>query len=220
MQTFTTTAPITAVLDIPAGRIQLIATDRTDTTVEVRPADPAKNRDVQAAERAVVSCTDGVLRIHTTPPKNELTGSGSLEVSVKLPAGSSLEARTAGSELRTVGRLGDITFDGAYRHIKIDEATSLHLTAVDGDVEVARLTGPARITTARGDITVTEAHRGTLDLRTQYGHIAVAATPGAWATLHADTTLGTITDTLKNNGTTELTIHATTAHGDITARAL
>jgi hypothetical protein len=33
MQKFDTPAPISAVLDIPAGRVQLIAADRADTTV-------------------------------------------------------------------------------------------------------------------------------------------------------------------------------------------
>jgi hypothetical protein len=50
MQKYDTPAPVTAVVDIPAGQIRLIATDRADTTVEVRPADPASRRDVKAAE--------------------------------------------------------------------------------------------------------------------------------------------------------------------------
>ena len=39
MQKFDTPAPISAVLDIPAGRVQFIAADRADTTVEVLPAE-------------------------------------------------------------------------------------------------------------------------------------------------------------------------------------
>ena len=42
MQTFATPAPITAVVSVPAGRIQITATDRDTATVEIRPADPAK----------------------------------------------------------------------------------------------------------------------------------------------------------------------------------
>ncbi|GGN23163.1 hypothetical protein GCM10010109_38010 [Actinoplanes campanulatus] len=41
MHKFDTTTAVTAVLNIPAGRIQVIAADRTDATVEVRPNDPA-----------------------------------------------------------------------------------------------------------------------------------------------------------------------------------
>ncbi|MEU5638967.1 DUF4097 family beta strand repeat-containing protein [Streptomyces milbemycinicus] len=221
MQKFDTPAPISAVLDVPAGRIQFIAADRSDTTVEVLPANPAKSRDVQTAEQTTVAYADGVLRIRTPEPKNQLFGpSGSLEVTVKLPAGSRVEAKTASSELRAVGRLGDIAFEGAYRQIKIDEAASVRLTATDGDVEIGRLGGPAEISTARGDIQITEAVRGTVVLRTQSGDITVGAATGVSAALDAGTDYGRISNALKNDGTAELDIRATTSQGDITARSL
>ncbi|GED83957.1 DUF4097 family beta strand repeat-containing protein [Streptomyces sp. 6-11-2] len=221
MQKFDSPAPISAVLDIPAGRVQFIAADRADTTVEVLPANPSKKRDVQTAEQTTVAYADGVLRIRTAEPKNQLFGpSGSLEVTVQLPAGSRVEVKAAGSELRGVGRLGDVAFEGAYRQIKIDEAASVRLTAIDGDVEVGRLGGPAEISTARGDIRITEAVRGTVVLRTQSGDISVAAGGGVSATLDAGTGHGRVSNTLKNDGSAELDIRATTSHGDITARSL
>jgi DUF4097 and DUF4098 domain-containing protein YvlB len=176
---------------------------------------------VKAAEQTEVAYADGVLQISAAEPQNQLFGpSGSVEVTVKLPAGSRVEARTAACELRGVGRLGDVVFDGAYRHIKIDEAASLRLTATDGDVEVGRLTGPAQISTARGDIQIAEAVRGTVQLTTQLGDITVTAAAGVSATLDAGTGSGRISNALKNDGTAELDIRATTSHGDITARSL
>ncbi|MGW1753956.1 DUF4097 family beta strand repeat-containing protein [Streptomyces mirabilis] len=221
MQKFETPAPISAVLDIPAGRIQVIAADRADTTVEVLPADPSKSRDTKAAEQTAVAYADGVLRITTPIPDNRLLGpSGSLEVTVQLPAGSRIEARAAAAELRGVGRLGDVAFQGAYRQIKIDEAADVRLTATDGDVEVGRLGGSAEISTARGDIRITEAARGTVVLRTQSGDISVGAAAGVSATLDAGTAHGRVSNALKNDGTAELDIRATTSRGDITARSL
>ncbi|MGW5364048.1 DUF4097 family beta strand repeat-containing protein [Actinopolymorpha pittospori] len=220
MQKFDTPAPITAVLDIPAGRVQLIAADRTDTTVEVAPTNPAKNRDVKTAEQTSIDYTDGTLKIHTNV-KNQILGpSGSIQVTIQLPAGSKVTATTAASELRGVGRLGDLTFTGAYRHSKVDETASLHLTAIDGDIEIGRLTGPSEIATTRGDITITEATGGKVELRTQSGDISVTAAPGVSATLDAGTSYGRINNTLTNNGTPQLHIHATTNHGDITAHSL
>ena len=221
MQKFDTPTPISAVLDIPAGRIRFIAADRADTTVEVLPANPSKSRDVQTAGQTTVAYADGVLRIHTLEPKNQLFGpSGSLEVTVQLPAGSRIEATAASAELRGVGRLGDVAFEGAYRQIKIDEAASVRLTAIDGDVEVGRLSGPAEISTARGNIRITEAMRGTVVLRTQSGDISIAAAAGVSAVLDAGTGYGRISNALKNDGAAELDIRATTSHGDITARSL
>ena len=218
---FDTPAPISAVLDIPAGRVQFIAADRADTTVEVLPANPSKSRDVRTAEQTAVAYSDGVLRIRTPEPRNQLSGpSGSLEVTVQLPAGSRIEGKAASSELRGVGRLGDVAIDGAYRQIKIDEAASVRLTAIDGDVEVGRLNGPAEISTARGNIRITEAVRGTVVLRTQSGDISVVAAAGVSAVLDAGTSYGRISNALKNDGTADLDIRATTSRGDITARSL
>ena len=62
MQKFDTPAPISAVLDIPAGRVRFIAADRADTTVEVRPANAAEGprREGGRADhgrlRATASC--------------------------------------------------------------------------------------------------------------------------------------------------------------------
>ncbi|WP_328849972.1 DUF4097 family beta strand repeat-containing protein [Micromonospora zamorensis] len=221
MKTFDTPAPISAILNIPAGRIQLIAADRVDTTVEVLPTDPSKSRDTRAAEQTTVAYADGVLRITAATPGNPLVGSsGSVQVTVRLPADSRVDAKAASAELRGVGRLGDVTFDGAYRQIKIDEAASVRLTAIDGDVEVGRLTGPAEISTARGDIRIAEAVHGTVVLTTQSGDISVGAAAGVSAALDAVTGHGRVSNALRNDGTTALDIRATTSHGDITARSL
>ncbi|MER5503025.1 DUF4097 family beta strand repeat-containing protein [Streptomyces sp. NPDC002561] len=221
MQTFDITAPVSVVLDVPAGRIQVIAGDRADAAVEVRPVNASKGRDVKAAELTGAEYADGVLRVGTSADGNRYTGPrGSVEVTVQLPAGSRVEARAAAAEFRAVGRLGDIAFEGAHRQIKIDEAASVRLTAIDGDVEIGRLGGPAEISTARGDIRITQALRGTVALRTGSGDISIGAAPGVSASLDAGTTHGRINNTLKNDGTTALDIHATTTHGDITAHSL
>ena len=219
MQKFDTPAPISAVLDIPAGRVQFIAADRADTTVEIRPADASKGRDVKAAEQTKVEYGDGVLRIEV-PAKNQYFGStGSIEVTVQLPAGSRVEAKAASAEFRTVGRLGDVTFEGAYGQMKLDEAGSACITAVAGDVSVGRLTGAAEISTTKGDISVAEAAGGTVVLRTEAGSISVGAAAGVSAALDASTAYGRISNGLKNDGAAELDIHATTSYGDITARS-
>jgi DUF4097 and DUF4098 domain-containing protein YvlB len=220
MQKFDTPAPITAVLDIPAGRVQFIAADRADTTVQVLPATASSGRDVKAAEQTTVKYSDGVLRIEA-PAKNQFFGpSGSVEVTVQLPAGSRVEAKAASAEFRTVGRLGDVAFDSSQAFIKLDEAASARLTTVDGDVSVGRLGGDAQIRTSRGDIQIGEARHGTVALRTQAGSISVAAAAGVSACLDAGTSHGRISNGLRNDGVTDLNIHATTAHGDITARSL
>jgi hypothetical protein len=223
MQRFDTPAPVSAVLDIPAGRIQLIAADRADTMVEILPADASKSRDVKAAERIEVAYGDGVLRIEAPKATSRILGtSGSVDVTVQLPAGSRIEAKAATAEFRGVGRLGDVAFEGAHGSIKLDETASAHLSLQSGDVSVGRLGGPAQISTQKGDLHITEAVDGTVTLRTEHGGISVGAAREASASLDAGTAYGRVHNALKNTdgAAAGLHIHATTAHGDITARSL
>ncbi|WP_405921329.1 DUF4097 family beta strand repeat-containing protein [Streptomyces sp. NBC_00122] len=222
MLKFDTAVPVAAVLDIPAGRIRFIAADRADTTVEVLPADVSKGRDVKAAEQIEVGYADGVLRIAAPAAKNRILGnSGSVEVTVQLPAGSRVEAKAASAELRGVGRLGDVTFEAAQATVKLDETDSARLTLQAGDITVGRLGGPAQISTQKGDLRITEAVRGTVELRTEAGEISVGAARGVSASLDAGTSYGRIHNALNNTdgAAAGLNIHATTAYGDITARS-
>ncbi|MFG2877322.1 DUF4097 family beta strand repeat-containing protein [Streptomyces sp. NPDC048337] len=222
MQKFDTTAPIAAVLDIPAGLIRFIAADRSDTTVEVLPANASKSRDVKSAEQIKVAYNDGVLRIEAAPAKNRILGnSGSVEVTVQLPAGSRVEAKAAAAEFRGVGRLGDVVFEGAAGSVKLDETAGARLALQSGDIAVGRLDGPAEISTQKGNIHISEAMGGRLELHTEAGDITLGAARGVSATLDAGTGYGRINNALNNShgATAALNIHATTSYGDITAHS-
>ncbi|WP_370970099.1 DUF4097 family beta strand repeat-containing protein [Amycolatopsis sp. cg9] len=221
MTTFPTPAPISAILTVPAARVRFVAADRADTTVEVRPADAAKSRDAKAAEQTTVEYGDGVLRI-AAPAKNQYFGpSGAIDVTVGLPAGSRVELTAADVEFLAVGRLGDVVVETENGSIDVDEAASARLVTRAGDVSVGRLSGDAEIRTSKGDIRVVEAARGAVVLRTEAGDVEIAAAAGVSAALDAGTSHGRIHNSLRNgDGAAELTIHATTAVGDITARSL
>ncbi|HWD79367.1 MAG TPA: DUF4097 family beta strand repeat-containing protein [Kribbella sp.] len=217
---FNTPQAISAVLNIPAGQIRLIAADRTDTVVEVLPADPSKSRDVKVAEEAKVEYADGVLRI-TVTAKNQYFGpSGSVAVKVELPAGSQVEVKAASAELQSTGPLGDVVVESSHGSIDFAEVASARLTTTAGDVSVGRLNGPAEIRTSKGDIRIAEAVQGALVLKTDVGEIEVGAAAGVSASLDAGTTTGRINNSLKNSEAAQLTIRATTTVGDVVAHSL
>ncbi|MFE3460072.1 DUF4097 family beta strand repeat-containing protein [Nocardiopsis aegyptia] len=222
MHRFDTATPISTVLDIPAGQVRFIAADRSDTTVEVLPANPGTSRDVKAAEQTTVDYADGVLRILNPTKHASLRTPGSVEVTVQLPTGSHIDAKAASAEIRGVGRLGDVAFEGAHGPVKVDEAASVRLTASAGDVTVGRLHGASQITTSQGDIHIAEAVSGALELRTEKGAISVDAAAGVSASLDASTSYGRVHNSLRNSegASAELAIRATTSYGDITARSL
>ncbi|MEV5750347.1 hypothetical protein AB0L00_21205 [Actinoallomurus sp. NPDC052308] len=129
-----------------------IAADRTDTTVEILPADASKGRDVKAAEQTTVDYADGVLRIETAVKNQYFGPSGSIEVTVQLPAGSGIEAKAASAEFSTTGPLGDITYESSVGAAVLDAGTSPGriTNALEND-GTADLTITA--TTSNGDIT-------------------------------------------------------------------
>jgi hypothetical protein len=107
MQTFATPAPVTVILAIPAGHIQVTSADRADTTVEIRPADPAKGRDVKLAAQVTAAYRDGVLRV-TAPDGDRVLGSTG---AVALPGGSAVQATAASARFTATGPLGEVTLD-------------------------------------------------------------------------------------------------------------
>jgi hypothetical protein len=221
MQNFATPAPITAVVTVPAGSIQITAADRAETTVEIRPADPAKSRDVKLAEGTTAAYSDGTLRVTAPAGHRFLGSSGAVAVTVQLPAGSRVEAKTASAQFTTSGLLGEVVFDSAQATVNVEQAAKARLNVVDGGITVGRLAGDAEIRTVRGDIQVTEAAGGTVVLRTETGSITVTGAAGVSAALDAGTTVGRVSNALMNAGSTPgLNIHATTTVGDITASSL
>ena len=100
MPTFSTPAPISVSVDIGAGSTEIIASERTDTIVEVRPSNSANKNDVAAAEQTQVSFSDGNLTVKS--PRNwrkyiVWNDGGSVDVKIELPSGSRCAARP-GSE--------------------------------------------------------------------------------------------------------------------------
>ena len=182
MQKFDTPAPISAVLDIPAGRVRFIAADRADTAVEVLPADASKGRDVKVAEQTTVEYGDGVLRIEASAKNQILGSSGSIEATVQLPAGSRVKVKAASGDV-TVGRLNG----------------PAEISTGKGDIRIAEaVRGTVVLRTQAGDVSVGAAHgvSASLDAGTTYGriHNALKNTEGAAPDLniHATTAYGDI----------------------------
>ncbi|NUR24403.1 MAG: DUF4097 family beta strand repeat protein [Catenulispora sp.] len=218
---FITPTPVCAVLSIPAGRIDVVASDRVDTTVEIRASDSSVKRDMKAAQRAVIEYTGNVMRIELTTRIELMGPSGSVAVTIRLPSDSLIEAKSDSAVLSSVGRLQEVAFDGALGTVEVEEAADVHVTSAVGNVRIGRLDGDAHVSTAQGDIRIDEVVRGRLILRTQVGSISVTAAAGVSAFMEAGATVGRVRNALESiSGTPEVTIRATTVKGDITARTL
>ncbi len=185
MPTFDTPAPISVSVDIGAGSLEIITSDRADTVVEVRPTDPAKKVDVGAAEQTQVSYSDGTLTLKA--PRNwrqyvPWSEDGSVDVKIELPSGSRLRGEagvgvqalgpTGRSELRGTGLLGECTFKVGCGDIQLSQAGPLQLRTGAGDVTVERAVGHSEITTWSGAVHVSRTE-GTAVIKSSNGDIWV-----------------------------------------------
>ena len=178
MPTFATPRAIAAVIDMPAGRIEIRAADRTDTVVDVRPTDPGSDADVQAVDQVRVDLSDG--RLSVTAPKSRFRSlfrrPPSVDVTLDLPTDSRVDV-SGWADIRTDGRLGDSTFDTAAGTVRIAETGRLKLRTAAGDVSVARAVGHADVITASGKVRIGEID-GTAVVKTSNGDITLGEVTG------------------------------------------
>ena len=109
MPTFDTPEPISVTLEVGVGDIRIVASDRTDTIVDVRPSDPAKKSDVTAAELTRVEYANGRLLVKAPKGWRQWSlrrGGESIDVEIGLPAGSQVVGESGVAGLRCTGRIG------------------------------------------------------------------------------------------------------------------
>jgi Putative adhesin len=159
MPSFDTPEPISVTVEIGVGDIRIVASDRSDTTVEVRPGDETKKSDVAAAQQTRVEYASGRLLIKG-PPKgwrhySLRSGGESIDVQIDLPAGSQIRCDGGVASLRCTGRIGECHFKTGVGDIQVDEAGDpLELKTGAGDISVGRAAGHADITTGSGDVRI------------------------------------------------------------------
>ncbi len=157
MPTFDTPEPISVTVELGVGDLRIVASDRTDTMVEVRPSDPAKKADVTAAEQTRVEYAGGRLLIKAPKNWRQYTfrgGGESIDVQVELPAGSQLRGETGVAALQCRGRLGECRYKTGIGDIQLDQAGAVQLRTGVGDITVARAGGDAELTTGSGSVRI------------------------------------------------------------------
>ncbi|MFD5567533.1 DUF4097 family beta strand repeat-containing protein [Streptomyces cadmiisoli] len=178
MPTFDTPAPISATANVEAGSIQFTAGDRPDTVVEVRPRDPKKDLDVRTADQTEITYGSGVLTVRT--PKPNLFGlgrTGTVDVTVELPTGSSVDMTGAWVQVLGEGRLGEVGVKISSGDVRLDTTGPLKLTAAHGSITVDRVEGPAEITSSSGSLRVGFVD-GPAVLKNSHGTTTVDAATG------------------------------------------
>jgi DUF4097 and DUF4098 domain-containing protein YvlB len=239
MPTFGTPAPISVSIDVGSGSTEIIASDRADTVVEVRPSNSANKNDVAAAEQTQVNYSDGNLTVKSPRSWRKYvvwSEGGSVDVKIELPSGSRLRGEAGLGDLRVIGPrgathvhvdglLGECTFKVGAGDIQLSQAGPLQLRTGAGDITVERAVGHCEITTGSGAIQVSRTE-GTAVIKNSNGDIWVGE---ARAELRITTANGKIrvsrarsdVEAKTANGSVQIdevmggTVHAHTAAGRV-----
>ena len=187
MPVFATPEPISVTIELHAGNVQIVASDRTDTAVEVQPSNESDESDVRAAQQTRVEYADGTLTVRgpRSPALSFSRKTRSVEVRIALPAGSQVHGELTSGDVRGTGALEECRFKASVGHFRLDRTGPLILqttghVAVDtvvGDAEVSTGSGRVRI----GDIdgaAVVKNSNGSTDIGTVTGRLRVRSTNG------------------------------------------
>ena len=208
MPTFPISEPIAATVDLRSGSVTVIACERSDVVVEVRPADPARKADVRAAELTRVECVEGALRVIAEKDWRTYTpfgGNPSVELILEVPTGSRLHATLGAGRLRSTGELG---------------RCEVRLAA--GDIAIERPGAAVTAKTARGDIRVEDAARGVFRLETSQGELEFGVRPGHAARVEVDAPHGgtrNVMDPVERAGDEKtVQVYARNSYGNVLIR--
>jgi DUF4097 and DUF4098 domain-containing protein YvlB len=208
MPNFETPEPISVTLEVGVGNVRITASDRTDTTVDVRPSDESDESDVQAAQRVRVDYANGALQV--TGPKARVFDfsrkTRSVDVSIDLPSGSQVSGEVQVGDLSGTGRLGECRFKTSAGHVRLER------------------TGPLRVHTAAGHITA-DGVAGNAEIHTGSGKVRIGAVEGSVVVKNSngDTEINAVTGDVRvrsANGDISVAragagVEAKTSHGSI-----
>lgn len=165
MPTFATPGPIIATVEVAGARVRVGASDRTDAVVLVEPVNSARPSDVKVAEKTKVDFNDGQLTVKTTKSGDK---TGSVAITVDLPAGSSLAAYVAHSTVDADGPLGDCELHMSSGRVQLDRIAALRADIAAGEVAVGHIAGRADIEGRTAAVRISHAD-GTVKLDSSAG---------------------------------------------------
>jgi DUF4097 and DUF4098 domain-containing protein YvlB len=224
MPTFDTPDPIQAVIEFTAGDARITATDRDDTVAEVRPSDPGEEADVRAAEQTRIEYSAGRLLVKGPKQRTIFGRTGSIDVTVELPAGSRLQGNAGVGAFRSEGLdvstgAGAVTVDQVNGAADVTTASGririgavLNRAAVkssNGEIWIGEAAGDLRVRTANGRVDVDRA-RATVDASTANGDLRIGGLTEGRATLK--TSMGGIEIGVQEGTAAKLDVHTQFGH--------
>lgn len=209
MPAFDTPEPISVDLEIGRGDVRIMASDRTDTIVDVRPSDPARKDDVTIAEQTRVEYAGGRLLIKAPRGWKQWLpwrGGESIAVQIELPAGSDVRGEAVLAAVHCTGHLGECRYKTSLGDIQVDQAGPVHLRTGGGDIIVERAIDRTDVSIGFGAVRINSID-GTAVVKNPNGDTWIGEVTGD---LRVNTANGTI-----SVAKADATVAVKTANGDV-----
>jgi Putative adhesin len=214
MPTFDTPTPIAVSLEFGIGDVRITASERSDTTVDVRPSDPEKKADVEAATQTRVEYGGGRLLVKGPGgwrgwlPKR---GHESIDIEIALPVGSRVHVDAGVASLQAVGRLGEFGGKVGVGDAQLDETGALNLRTGAGAITVARVDGKTELVTGSGAVRIGTVN-GSAWIKNSNGETSVGVVTGD---VHVNAANGSITIGRADAGVVAKTANGRVSIGEV-----
>jgi hypothetical protein len=177
MPSYDVSGPFEVDIEVGAGFVRLIASDRADAVVEVTPTRPGRSGDTSLAREAVVSYEGGRLRVAVPRRLNLFGQSDSVDVRCELPTGARAAVNTSYGSVRMSGTLGDCRITAKYGDVRAETVGDLVLESPHGTIEVVEVSGRLDATAGHGQVRIGRVG-GDARLRGSHGTIELGTTAG------------------------------------------
>lgn len=167
-ESFATPEPISLAVSNGAGTITITATETDTSTVEIHGG--------RAVDDTTVEFTSGRLTVRS--PEHRFGSSGSLDITIMIPNGSTAELKGGSADIAATGSLSRLIAATGSGDVRADHITGdAEVTCGSGSVDVETVTGTAKLHSASGDVRVTTVG-GDARITTASGDISVGRVGG------------------------------------------
>lgn len=177
MPVFSTPGPISATIDLRIGDITIIASDRTDTVVDIRPGRRAWSNSQHVVDQIRVEFSQGRLLVQDPRQVMFIGRNTAVDVTIELPIGSAIHAQSALGDLSSTGLVGDSVFTTSAGNITLDQTGALRAVTSKGDISVNVVQRDASIRTSAGTLRLGVAYE-TATLKSSSGSVFVGEALG------------------------------------------
>lgn len=178
MQTFQTPSPVRLQVDIPRGRIHVMAEETGETRIELTAIHGDATARAWIADAEIVQ-SGGEIIVHVRKTGRMLFGmGGSIEVVVHAPTGSSARLSSGSGDIETLGRLGEVVASSGSGEIRLGDNSMARARTGSGNIAVAASAGSVDAKTGSGHIIVGKVGADAV-LNTGSGHAELALAAGS-----------------------------------------